>query len=101
MTKTDAQLARDISRTIIASFDLGRGQYRVTVAIDPSRGGFIARLISLGIGVLQSADGPTPQAAAARLAKDMREGALTSYDRMLAKELKQRLESYQHSWGAR
>jgi hypothetical protein len=101
MVKSDKQLARDISRTIIASFDLDRGNYRVTVAIDPARGGFLARLISMGIGTLQSADGPTPQAAAARLAKDMREGALDAYDRKLAKELKQRLETYQHSWGAR
>ena len=101
MAKTDKQLASDISRTIIASFDLDRGHYRVTVAIDPTRGGFLARLISMGIGTLMSADGPTPQAAGTRLAKSMREGALDAKDRALAKELKQRLETYQHSWGAR
>lgn len=101
MAKTDKQLASDISRTIIASFDLDRGHYRVTVAIDPTRGGFLARLISMGIGTLMSADGPTPQAAAARLAKDMREGALDAKDRAIAKELMQRIKVYQHSWGAR
>jgi hypothetical protein len=101
MVKSGKQLERDIAGSTVDSFDIDRGNYRVVVTIDPQRGGFLARLVSVGIGTLMSDDGPTPQAAVARLAKSMREGALDPKDRALAKELMQRLVIYQHSWGAR
>lgn len=68
-------------------FDLwiGAGNYRVLVRHDEHRGGYVAKLISSGIGVIAEPNGRTPKDALDRLVKELVHGE--HYDQKLADEI--------------
>lgn len=64
-------------------FTVHKGQYRVRVAPDPHRGGYSAKLTSVGIGTVMEPNGKTPSAALTALVTELAEFG----DRPLAKEI--------------
>lgn len=81
--KTSTQLDRDIDDALADSFTVGKGQYRVIVAPDRYRGGYSAKLISSGIGLIMEPNGASARQALATLLQDLRREG--SYD--LAREI--------------
>jgi hypothetical protein len=71
----------------VAGFDIKIGglHYRVKVEPDRSRGGYAAKLISVGVGVIMEPAGKTAEDALTQLAKELRAGDAT--DRKIAKEI--------------
>lgn len=71
------------------SFTIGRGlRYRVTVRRDSQRGGYSARLIADGVGVLMEPNGTSPSDSLTRLARELWGGDGT--DHKIAREIVQR-----------
>jgi hypothetical protein len=71
-----------------AEFDfvIGHGlDYRVKVVPDRYRGGYAAKLIAGGLGVVMEPGGKTAEDALTQLAKELRAGDAT--DRKIAKEI--------------
>jgi hypothetical protein len=67
-------------------FVIGHGlDYRVKVVPDRSRGGYTAKLIAGGAGVMMEPNGKTPADALTQLARDLWAGDAT--DRKIAKEI--------------
>lgn len=88
MAKTATQLDRDIDKALGETFELKGigGHYKVRVAPDPHRGGYSAKLVSDGIGVIMEPNGRTPQEALRQLTTELRSGFQTG-DRQLASEI--------------
>lgn len=76
----------------IADFSVRVGGlgYRATVYPDAHRGGYVARLISEGAGVVMEPNGTSPSDALTRLARDLWAGDAT--DRKIAREIAR------HAW---
>lgn len=64
-------------------FTVKGGTYRVRVAPDRHRGGWSAKLTSVGIGTIMEPNGVTPSAALTTLVRELAEFG----DRPLAKEI--------------
>lgn len=67
---------------------VGRLGYRVTVGRDSDRGGYRARLIAEGVGMVMDENGTSPSDALTRLARSLDGGDDT--DRKIAREIVKR-----------
>jgi len=65
-------LSRDIETATCRAFPVSGGAYRVHVCVDPYRGGYAAKLVSVGIGVVMEPNGGTPKSAVAQLVRELR-----------------------------
>lgn len=63
---------REIQSATCRTYPLSGGAYKVAVCVDPHRGGFAAKLVSIGIGVVMEPNGATPKAAVAQLVRELR-----------------------------
>jgi hypothetical protein len=104
-SKTTNQLDREINEALtrpkskspstvknygLRGFNVSLGgnlQYRVIIERDWERGGFVAKLISEGIGKIMEPNGETPAEALAALVRDLRTGDAT--DQKLAHRIAQ------------
>ena len=72
-------------------FTIGKGlRYRVTVGPDRHRGGYSAKLVADGLGVIMEPNGTSPSDALTRLAREL--WASDATDRKIAKEI------VKHAW---
>src|SRR5262245_55758845 len=83
MAKSVAQIEREIGDVLGRT--LRANNYTVKVVPDAQRGGFSAKLVSEGAGVVMEPNGRTPQEAVARLISELRSGS--GDDRKLAEEI--------------
>lgn len=85
--------ARNAPTGTVSDFTLTVGSglhYRVTVAPDFDRGGYSARLVAAGAGVVMNPNGTSPSDALTRLARELWAGDAT--DQQIAKQIKA------HAW---
>ena len=67
-----AQIDREIQSATCRTFPITGGDYKVSVCVDPYRGGYAAKLVSVRIGVVMEPNGATPKAAVAQLVRELR-----------------------------
>jgi hypothetical protein len=66
------QIDREIQAVTCRTVPLSGGSYKLAICVDPYRGGYAAKLVSIGIGVVMEPNGETPQAAVAQLVRELR-----------------------------
>lgn len=66
------QIDREIQSATCRSVTLPGGAYKLAICVDPYRGGYAAKLVSIGIGVVMEPNGATPKAAVAQLVRELR-----------------------------
>lgn len=67
-----SQIDRQIQEATCRSVTLPGGNYKLAVCVDPYRGGYAAKLVAIGIGVVMEPNGATPKAAVAQLVRELR-----------------------------